>query len=89
MSNTLEAEHAQSWWKGDKANIKNYSQNETQSNSKVEGVGVFFCIITLIGTKLGAGIIGLPFAIYKIGYVTALWIQLAYHTIEENSIKIY
>ena len=88
MSNTSEAENEKNWWKEDTVSISKSSQNKAQSNSKVQGVSVFFCIITLIGTKLGAGIIGLPYAVYKIGYVTALWIQLAFLCITIFSIYL-
>ena len=78
MSKSNGSESDQNWCSDETTSTSASSQDETQSNSKVQGIGAFFCIITLIRTKLGAGIIGLPYAVYKIGFVTALWIQLAY-----------
>ncbi|CAI2363784.1 unnamed protein product [Moneuplotes crassus] len=37
---------------------------------KMAGIGVFMCTMTLLGTKLGGGIVGIPAANKKIGYVT-------------------
>ena len=43
-----------------------------------QGVGVFFCMLTLIGTRMGGGIVGIPYATQQIGFYTALWIQIIY-----------
>ena len=42
------------------------------------GVGVFFWMLTLIGTRIGGGIVGIPYASQQIGFITSLWIQIVY-----------
>lgn len=41
-----------------------------------KGVGVLFMMFTLLGTRLGAGIVGVPSATQKLGYVFALCMQI-------------
>ncbi|CAI2366477.1 unnamed protein product [Moneuplotes crassus] len=43
-----------------------------------KGVSVFFCMLTLISTRIGGGIIGLPFASQKMGFMMSLLLQLLY-----------
>ena len=78
MSHNSETQNAQNWWIEVKPHTNTSKHEKAKDNAKLQGVDVFFCIITLIGTKLGAGIIGLPYAVSKIGYTTAALFQLFY-----------
>lgn len=40
--------------------------------SPPKGVSVFFLALTLLGTRLGAGIVGIPYATKVVGYLFAL-----------------
>lgn len=41
-----------------------------------KGVGVLSMMLTLIGTRLGAGIVGVPVSTLRLGYVFALCVQV-------------
>lgn len=41
-----------------------------------KGVGVMFMMFTLIGTRLAAGVVGVPISTLTVGYVFALCIQI-------------
>lgn len=43
-----------------------------------KGVSVFFCTLTLLGTRFGAGIVGIPYATKVVGYLFAIMFQLGY-----------
>ena len=49
-----------------------------QAPSQLKGAGVFFWTLSLIGSRMGGGIVGLPFATQNIGFVTSLVIQIIY-----------
>ena len=78
MLHNSDTQNVQNWWIEVKPDTNTSKQDKTKDNANLQGVGVFFCIITLIGTKLGAGIIGLPYAVSKIGYTTAALFQFFY-----------
>ena len=65
-------------WNEDEEKNNKAVKGAIDAKTKVQGVGVLFCVLTMVGTKLGAGIVGLPYAVSKIGYVTAAWMQFAY-----------
>ena len=75
MSFNIKSQNRLSWWNEANSQSNVQVKDKTKSNNKLQSAGVFFCVLTLIGTKLGAGIIGLPFAVSKIGYATAAWFQ--------------
>jgi len=45
---------------------------DSEKKSTNKGVGVFVCMLTLLGTKMGAGIVGTPYAIVQVGFTTAV-----------------
>jgi hypothetical protein len=49
---------------------------ETESVASQKGVGVLFMMLTLIGTRLAGGVVGVPMTTLKLGYVTALCIHI-------------
>ena len=48
------------------------------TNIKSAGVGVFMCMITLVGTRLGAGVVGVPYATQQVGFPLAFSFEIAY-----------
>ncbi|CAI2364867.1 unnamed protein product [Moneuplotes crassus] len=50
----------------------------TPQPQKVAGIGVFMCALTLLGTRLGGGIVGIPGANKTIGYATFQSIMSVY-----------
>ena len=53
---------------------------------KAAGVGVFVWMLTLIGTRMGGGIVGLPYATQQLGFVTTLWIHIVFSIMATFSI---
>jgi amino acid permease len=55
------------------------SQASTQSSDAPKtGVGLHMMIFTLLGTRLGTGIVGVPYATLQVGFVVAIIMQIAY-----------
>ena len=53
---------------------------------KAAGVGVLACMLILIGTRMGGGMVGLPYATQKLGFYTAFWIHIIMSTMAAFSI---
>ena len=58
--------------------IEKGSTNNLETTKEVMGVGVFVWMLTLIGTRMGGGIVGIPYATQQIGFLTALCFQIVY-----------
>ena len=78
MSNLQNCEEVQDDWERGAESENDKHHNNDQRKQTVQGVGIFFCMIYLIGTKIGAGIIGLHYAVFKIGFTTSLIFKVAY-----------
>ena len=48
------------------------------ASTKAHGVGVFFWVLSLIGSRMGGGIVGMPFATQNIGFAVTVSIQVVY-----------
>lgn len=44
----------------------------------VGGVGIFFMMLMMMGTRIGGGLVGVPYATDRLGYVFAICFQLLY-----------
>lgn len=62
--------------KDEPVSVKEVEVDEFEAPPK--GVGVLFMMFTLLGTRLGAGIVGVPLATHKLGYVFALIMQICF-----------
>mmetsp|Transcript_1230 Transcript_1230/g.1241 ORF Transcript_1230/g.1241 Transcript_1230/m.1241 type:complete len:106 (-) Transcript_1230:79-396(-) len=60
-----------------------------EPNEPIKGVGVFVCTLTLLGTRMGGGIVGIPFATLQLGFVTAIIIQIVLFLAAISSIGLY
>ena len=49
---------------------------ETEPVAPQKGVSVLFMMLTLIGTRLAGGVVGVPIATLKVGYVFALCLHV-------------
>ena len=58
--------------------IEEGNTNNLEKTKEVIGVGVFVWMLTLIGTRMGGGIVGIPYATQQIGFLTALCFQIVY-----------
>ena len=39
-----------------------------KTKPKTKGIGVFFCTLTLVSTRIGGGLVGVPYATDILGY---------------------
>ena len=78
MSNSVIESETHNGVKSDSTKKVGEIKHEEHDHDHMHGVGVFFWMITLIGTKLGAGIIGMPHAVHDVGYTTSVWYELVY-----------
>lgn len=51
-------------------------QPKIVQEAKSKGVIPLICALTLVGNRLGGGIVGLPFAIKTVGFTTAVLFQV-------------
>lgn len=58
--------------------VNNEVERKENTNIKSAGVGVFMCMITLVGTRLGAGVVGVPYATQQVGFPLAFSFEIVY-----------
>jgi len=57
---------------------KGLNKDEKDNQEGSQGIGVFFCMLTLISTRIGGGVIGQPWASKEMGFTMSLLLQIAY-----------
>ena len=65
--------------KDEGSNKQSLEYNDERIN--LQGSGIFVCTLTLIGTRLGGGIVELPYVIFSLGPTVGLWMQILYAVI--------
>jgi hypothetical protein len=59
-------------------NVVVIKQPEGAKNEENKGTGVFFMMMTLMSSRVGAGLVGVPYATDLVGYTFALCFQIGY-----------